>query len=193
MPEVSERDATFYADGGWGYDDSEALVHIASIAKELPTGSSVLDAGCGDGTHAAAFSVLGFDVVGVDVSEDAIVTAKRKHPAVSFRCLDLEEPSDLGPFDVIYCRGITPYTGGSRDEASDRLFGNLRSLLSDDGLLLLERVTDGSGERGPSAYFPGQTRANPTVEDLTSLVEEWFLVRSVEKAPDGVLLVCEPR
>jgi len=76
---------------------------------------SVLDAGCGTGRIARELARRGVDVVGVDLDETMLSTARRKAPALTWHCADLAA-IDLGrTFDVILLAGnvmifLTPGT-----------------------------------------------------------------------------------
>ena len=76
---------------------------------------SVLDAGCGTGRIARELARRGVDVVGVDLDETMLSTARRKAPALAWHCADLAA-IDLGrTFDVILLAGnvmifLTPGT-----------------------------------------------------------------------------------
>lgn len=186
----SERDPDFYSQGGWGDEDARQIVLDTIAAHNLALGL-LLDAGCGDGRFAHEWDKAGFSVVACDVSFDAIQTGRKRDDGVEYLLADLEEPRSLmgrphyaPSFDVIYCRGIS-HTGRPRDERSDAVFRNLAVVLRSQGILILERNTDGTGEAGPSAYFPGQTRANPTAEQLCSLIEPFFEVEEVRLIDGG--------
>ncbi|QLH81661.1 class I SAM-dependent methyltransferase [Halosimplex pelagicum] len=75
-------------------------------------GKRVLDAGCGDGTHAAALADRGADVVGVDASEGMVATAREHYgdrDRVAFRHADLTEGLDSladDRFDLVLCQHV---------------------------------------------------------------------------------------
>jgi SAM-dependent methyltransferase len=79
---------------------------------------SVLDAGCGTGRIARELAQRGVHVVGVDLDETMLSTARRKAPALAWHCADLAS-IDLGrTFDVILLAGnvmifLTPGTEGA--------------------------------------------------------------------------------
>lgn len=52
------------------------------------SGSRVLDLGCGAGRTTKVLDEMGFDVVGVDVSEQMVLTAKNKFPSLEFQVGD---------------------------------------------------------------------------------------------------------
>lgn len=71
-----------------------------------PAPGSVLDLGCGTGTHLATFSRLGYRVVGVDADPLMLAVAVRKAPGAGLVCADLRRlpltPSHTG-FDAALC------------------------------------------------------------------------------------------
>lgn len=91
------------------YDDAfphkEGQVNSAGwLAAGLPSGSRVLDLGCGTGVPTARQLVdAGHDVVGIDISEEMIRIARREVPGADFRVLDIAdlESEDLGTFDGV--------------------------------------------------------------------------------------------
>ena len=70
----------------------------------LPKNASVLDAGCGSGREIAALISHGVDCVGVDLSAETILMARRNVPDGYFRVMDfrsLDYPTSM--FDGILC------------------------------------------------------------------------------------------
>lgn len=77
------------------------------LTRSLPTGSRVLDLGCGTGVPTARRLVdAGFEVVGVDMSNGMVELARQNVPEATFHQLDLADlypggPADLGRFDGV--------------------------------------------------------------------------------------------
>jgi len=84
--------------------------------------ATLLDAGCGTGRIARELARRGVDIVGVDLDEQMLSTARRKAPDLVWHCADLAA-IDLGrTFDVILLAGnvmifLTP--GTERDVVSN--------------------------------------------------------------------------
>jgi SAM-dependent methyltransferase len=70
------------------------------LVARLPTGSRVLDVGCGTGTPTARRLVdAGMRVTGIDISPGMLAIAERDVPEAEFRLLDVLEAGDgLGEF-----------------------------------------------------------------------------------------------
>jgi SAM-dependent methyltransferase len=73
----------------------------------LPTGSRVLDLGCGNGLPTARqMADAGLEVVGVDLSGGMVELARENVPGATFHQLDIADlrpggPADLGRFDAV--------------------------------------------------------------------------------------------
>lgn len=91
--------------------------HREVLAKEIPPGSKVLDAGCGYGRCAEWFHYG--DYTGVDFSPDFIHLASLDYPSSAFVQADLKNLlfEDLS-FDVAFCISMKQMIIGNLGEAS---------------------------------------------------------------------------
>lgn len=75
--------------------------------------SKILDIACGTGRHCIGLAKLGYDVSGVDISEEMIRVAKKKSEergvTVSFFTDDVRNLSFNGDFDAVICMWATFY------------------------------------------------------------------------------------
>lgn len=73
----------------------------------------LLDVGCGTGHHLAQLRQQGFDVAGVDGSQEMIALAEANNPGVVIRQGDVEAlPFPSGGFDVVVCVEVLRYLPG---------------------------------------------------------------------------------
>lgn len=72
-------DTTFYHILYKDRDDIEAQVFMDNLTEYLniPEGGKILDLACGKGRHSVYLNSLGYDVTGVDLSENSIAFAKQ--------------------------------------------------------------------------------------------------------------------
>jgi ubiquinone/menaquinone biosynthesis C-methylase UbiE len=88
--------------------DERSLRFVLETLATVPSGDRpprVLDLGCGDGRYAARLAAAGYEVTGVDPSEEALARARRAYPQ-----LDLTPPRPDGTlpfadnsFDAAIC------------------------------------------------------------------------------------------
>jgi len=122
-----------------------------------PKGTRLLDLGCGDGTNSLFLRSLGYDYVGVDISEAEIERGKSRardaDVALDLRvgsALDLAEFRDR-EFDIVldsYCFHIFVI-----DRHRDQYFENVRRVLTDGGWHVLLAQRDDSAYEGPIDSF----------------------------------------
>jgi SAM-dependent methyltransferase len=96
----------FYADKP--YASEAAFVRARFEEAGVPPGREVLDVACGTGRHALALSAEGYQVVGIDHSEDMLTRARDRARisgySIEFHCRDMRQ-IDLGGrlFDGAVC------------------------------------------------------------------------------------------
>ena len=92
----------------------------AEIANASPSPKRAFDLGCGNGSVAAHLSKDGWDIEGVDVSEEGIAQANQNYPKLKLRkgsaYDDLAE--EFGQFPVVYSLEVVEHVYGPRDYAS---------------------------------------------------------------------------
>jgi 2-polyprenyl-6-hydroxyphenyl methylase/3-demethylubiquinone-9 3-methyltransferase len=107
---VAEPELGSYYDDYWRRDapppcgDPLAGRRLELLRRELARPARVLDAGCGAGDLVAALAADGHDVVGLDVSAEALATAARRHPGARFVRHSVEElpwPVEPESFDAV--------------------------------------------------------------------------------------------
>jgi SAM-dependent methyltransferase len=79
--------------------DAESL--YAMFLPRIPSGGTILDAGCGSGRDALAFTKKGFNVTAVDASPELVEKAKL-HTGLDVRLMRFEEIEFNNQFDGIW-------------------------------------------------------------------------------------------
>lgn len=115
--------------------DSEDIRLLDDLIRRLPTGASVLDAGCGAGVPVSQILSQKFHVTGVDFSESQIKLAMKHVPNAQFICEDmtrLDFPDHT--FDAICSYYAIIHIPR---EAHQALFTNFHRMLKPLGIALL--------------------------------------------------------
>ena len=85
-------------------NDAEADVFIKHLfhSLNLKKEATVLDLACGKGRHSLVINELGFNVTGVDLSENSIKEASKcENEKLSFAVNDMRMPLEGQNFDVV--------------------------------------------------------------------------------------------
>jgi tellurite methyltransferase len=100
-----------------GRSPSRFLAENITLIKELASGIKALDIACGEGRNSIFLARNGFDVTGMDISEEGLAKAgqwaKAEGLVVAFRCIDLETFAFSESYDLLInfnflLRGLVP-------------------------------------------------------------------------------------
>ena len=117
-----------------------------AVALALPAGAKILDVGCGSGWLSEYFARLGYDVTGIDISDDLIRMARERVASVPYNldhesaisCRFLTHDIETGPltlgetFDAVICYDSLHHLVDER-----AVFRHLAAMLGVGGLLFI--------------------------------------------------------
>jgi 2-polyprenyl-3-methyl-5-hydroxy-6-metoxy-1,4-benzoquinol methylase len=118
----------------------------------------ILDAGCGDGRNLSAFARAGFEMVGMDSSQEACNLAERvaeKYPQTKVLHQDLKNLNSQNEFDTILCDYVTVHL-----ENIEKVIQNFFSALKKDGYLLIEFLSTDDPSYGDGQKIGKNTFVN---------------------------------
>jgi cyclopropane-fatty-acyl-phospholipid synthase len=167
----------YFTDPGNSLERAQAdkKAHIAAKLLLAP-GQRVLDIGCGWGGMALYLNrVADVDVLGITLSEEQLKVARRRaeeagvSDRVKFELIDYREVE--GRFDRIVSVGMFEHVGPPHYR---RFFAKCRSLLADDGVMLLHTIGRADGPAAtdpwlakyifPGGYVPALSQIAPAIE-----------------------------
>ena len=174
----------YYTDPANSLEQAQAdkKAHIAAKLALRP-GLRVLDIGCGWGGMALYLNrVADVDVLGVTLSEEQLKVARRRAEEagvadrVKFELIDYRDVT--GSFDRIVSVGMFEHVGPPHYET---FFGKCRSLLTEDGVMLLHTIgrmgKPGSTDAFTTKYiFPGGYI--PALSEVIKASEQMKLIAS---------------
>jgi len=108
---------------------------LPAILAEYVTGTTALDFGCGTGRSTRFLQKLGFNVIGVDISEDMLQIARTSDPAGDYRFVagDNFDALKAGSFDLV----LSAFTFDNIPGAlKARIFSDLGKLLTSNGTIV---------------------------------------------------------
>lgn len=112
---------------------------IAFIQRHLPLDQfpRLLDVPCGIGRHAGPLAALGYEVVGVDRSAQALSMARAQYPDVEFLEMDMGDIDTLGrTFDGLLC--LWHSFGYGTSSENRQMLAKMGNVLRPRGRLLLD-------------------------------------------------------
>jgi 2-polyprenyl-3-methyl-5-hydroxy-6-metoxy-1,4-benzoquinol methylase len=118
-------------------DEENYFEHLSRyhFAQHLVEGRRTLDAGCGDGYGSAMLAELASEVVGIDISGDAINAAAEKYKAGNLRFVAMDvkeitfEPSSFG---AVVCFEVFEHI-----HHPEKMLEGIRKVLVPDGVLII--------------------------------------------------------
>ena len=125
--------------------DRKRVDFIASVLEQsLPVNGKILDVGCGNGVISRHLGRLGYNVLGIDVSEKTIETARQISPMpnVQFMTRSAEELVASGEkYDAVICSEVLEHLNDP-----GKLLKVLHDCLADNGKRIIT-VPNGKGPR----------------------------------------------
>jgi SAM-dependent methyltransferase len=125
---------------GWFAEEhyAELTAHWRDrLTPRIAAGARILEVGCGVGKLAASLVAMGYEVVGVDISETAITLARRSVSDAKFEVANIGSalPFPEGEFDVVLDSDCLHHLHGA---ARTNFLGESARVLRDAGLLLVK-------------------------------------------------------
>lgn len=145
--------------------DIKRLNFIADIIQTYCVpGARILDVGCGNGNIAKGIGSLGYEVLGIDFSENAIRYAKSKNtlPNVKFQVCSAEEVTDGDQFDAVICSEVLEHL-----HEPSTLMATLAKILRPNAIFIAT-VPNGMGPRELLVTRPVQQMTNSWMGNVIS-------------------------
>lgn len=161
-------------------DRSEAGRFISNLVNELelPKGSKILDMGCGKGRHCIMLNELGFDVVGIDLSESNIAAASSyNRPDLQFIRHDMRVPLRGLEFDLVL-NLFTSFGYFKTHSENLEVLKAANSVLKSGGRFVLDFL---NSTKALQELVPHETKEiEKTHFDIRRSVEDGIIVKRIE-------------
>ncbi len=113
-----------------------AFRDLPDLYRDHVKGARALDFGCGTGRSTRFLRGLGFDVIGVDISDEMLARARQSDPEGDYRLIPGDDMSALPPASFSLIQSAFTFDNIPGAETKARLFRDLRTLLAPGGILV---------------------------------------------------------
>ena len=125
----------------------------------------VLDTGCGTGKDSNVFYQRGFDIIGVDKSNEEIEKAKQKYPQIKFEVQDIENMRFKdNEIDAIFCINVIHYV------KKEKAIKEFLRILKPKGFLYIHFNIEIKDKDGNIDYSQKE-------EDILKLIKEFRIIK----------------
>lgn len=143
-----------------------------AFVGQIPKGGLVLDAGCAFGRDTALFVEKGYQAIGVDMSEGLLNRARKLHPALTFKKMDVRSLDfDDNAIAGIWCHATLLHL---KDDDMRKALSEFSRVLLPGGVVFIS-VKEGTGDEefvekfssNSARYFNYQT-----LDSVRAMVEQ---------------------
>ena len=165
-------------------DEKEAQVFIDNLIDylQIHKGSKLIDIACGKGRHAKYFNKKGMDVVGVDLSQNSINTAKKdENKNLQFSAHDMRENYQENAFDVV-TNLFTSFGYFENNKDEQKAINAMANNLKKEGMLIIDFMN--AKKVIANLVLNEQKTINNIQFDITRQVKDGFILKDI-RITDG--------
>ena len=120
------------------YNEAENFLNLLTDFLKFKKNSKIIDLACGKGRHSVYLNKLGYDVLGLDLSEQSISFDKQfETETLKFQVHDMRNKIKSEPVDAVF--NLFTSFGYFETEAEDKsVFQSVSDVLKDDGYFVLD-------------------------------------------------------
>ena len=160
-------------------DEKEAQFFIDNLIDylQIPKGSKLIDIACGKGRHAKYFNKKGMDVVGIDLSQNSINTAKKdENKNLQFSVHDMRENYQENAFDVV-TNLFTSFGYFEDNKDEQKTINAMASNLKKEGILIIDFMN--AKKVIANLVLNEQKTINNIQFDITRQVKDGYILKDI--------------
>ncbi len=124
------------------FAEAENFISLLTADLELPKGSKIIDLACGKGRHSVYLNQLGYDVLGLDLSEESIAHNKQfENETLKFEVHDMRDPLEVEKMDAVF-NLFTSFGYFDDPEDDKKVFCSVHKILKDNGYFVLDFLNE---------------------------------------------------
>lgn len=151
-------------------DEEEAAGFINRLVEHLnpPANSKMLDMACGKGRHSIQLASKGFDVSGIDLSEDSIIEAKKsENDHLHFYVHDMRLPFWINYFNYAF-NFFTSFGYFNTRRENDNAIRTISQSLKPGGIFVIDYINVRYAENHL------ENKSEIKIDDVNYYITKWF-------------------
>lgn len=164
------------------HKEAETFMHNLTNYLNIPKGGKILDLACGKGRHALYLNSIGYDVTGVDLSENSIKFAKQfENETLHFEVHDMCEPYKQ-KFDAVF-NLFTSFGYFENDNSNLRTIKAIKEDLKEVGFGVIDFM---NSDHVIKNLVPEETKVIEGIEfDLKRYVKNGYIYKDISFNHEG--------
>lgn len=120
------------------YKEAERFIDLLVNDLQLDKGQRIIDLACGKGRHSVYLNRLGYNVLGLDLSEQSILHNKQfENESLKFGIHDMRNPMQVKPVDAVF-NLFTSFGYFDTEEEDRQVFHSVSDALKKDAYFVLD-------------------------------------------------------
>lgn len=165
------------------YNEAENFLNLLTGFLKLEKDSKIIDLACGKGRHSIYLSKKGFDVLGLDLSEQSINFDKKyQNDNLKFQVHDMRNPIESEPVDAVF-NLFTSFGYFETEEEDKSVFKSVSDVLKDDGFFVLDFL---NSEYVKKVIVPqSSVEKENIVFNVKKHIENGFIIKEIDFEDQG--------
>lgn len=165
------------------YKEAEDFLNLLTDFLKLDKDSKIIDLACGKGRHSVYLNKLGYDVLGLDLSEQSISFDKQFETAsLKFRVHDMRNPIMNEPVDAVF-NLFTSFGYFETEEEDKSVFRSVADVLKKDGYFVLDFL---NAEFVKNGIVPQSSVTKENIDfNIKKQIENDYVVKEIDFEDKG--------
>ncbi|WP_413531939.1 class I SAM-dependent methyltransferase [Empedobacter brevis] len=163
--------------------EAEDFIKKITDYLHLPKHAKILDLACGKGRHSITLNKLGFDVLGIDLSEESIKYAKQfENETLKFEKHDMREVYHPNEFDAVF-NLFTSFGYFEEYEDNFKVFEAVKEQIKSNGIFVFDYL---NAEKTVATMIPYEEKLiDGILFKITKSIENGFIKKEIDFTDKG--------
>lgn len=165
------------------FSEAESFIGKLSDVLSLPEGSRVIDLACGRGRHSVFLNKMGYDVLGLDLSQKSILFNRQfENPTLKFHVHDMRNPISVEPVDAVL-NLFTSFGYFDNDDDDRKVFRAVYDVLKPQKFFVLDYLNQNFVRK--TLQQKSQVEREGIMFNIEKSIKDNFIVKKIDFSDAG--------